>query len=365
MNRKVVISLLFVVIGAALITAYLYSHRQLNSSSLPVATSTANMSNATSTSASSTVATCLSDNEYANYPLNPKYDSAIKAPKTPLVVISIRDNSTQQEKFKFQIDNVSDNGHAIELHRCAVYVIREFNYDPNKSLQAPGYREELWRYGYDGKGDSLILLAEKLKEFISYFSPDFGVDPSESYVFLEQGSLGQSNYALVVKDLKTLRDVFVLSLVDILKKDSSVQPGDFAIGFFTSDGKYNWGELYDGAYDTAYYRIELGTWKVEVFPPPPNLPTGAERDFNPSGWLAYVDMTSFTGSSDMTQLIEDQARKAGELKNLWIYNLITKQDIKIASADPAQRFKPKWLSDTALQYTLSSGATTTYIIPNP
>ncbi|MCK4354910.1 hypothetical protein KAW43_00970 [Candidatus Parcubacteria bacterium] len=246
------------------------------------------------------------------------------------------------------------------MHKCGVYAIRTFNYDYQKKIPLENYRRELWRYNYNGKGKALI--ASYAKWSFENILGDFRVDPTENYVVLERGYLGSPDYALVIKVLETKEDVFVLTLDEILEKHSDIEPGSFGLGIWTPDGKYLWGDIYVGAYETAYYRVEMGTWKTDILSMPSDLPSGAERAWNFKGWLAYVDMTSFTGFGGVVEQMEEEARQRGEMKNLWIYNLFTKEKIKIASSDPSWRFKPKWLSDTELEYELPSGERKIYEI---
>jgi len=305
---------------------------------------------------------CLLDDEFAEYPIDEKYAEEIKYPKLPLV-INIRDEKTQNIKSSFQIDNTSKAAHALETYKCSIYVIRVFNFDDEKGAPLPNYRTELWRFHYDGSGEKLIDLFKK-EGVPDNYGQDFRIDPTETYLVLERSYLGNPNYAFVIKDLNTKEDVFVLTLDEILEQYPDVQPGSFGLGIFTPDNKYYWGDIYIGAYETAYYRIEMGTWKTDILPMPPDLPSGAERAWNFKGWLAYADIISFTGLEGVTEQIEEEAREEGKMKNLWIYNLFTKEKTKLASADPSWRFKPKWLSDTELEYYLPSGERKVYNIEN-
>jgi len=300
---------------------------------------------------------CLSANEFADYPIDEKYAKEIGVPKMPLT-ISVRDKTTKKEKFSFQIENINpEHVHPLEIHKCGVYVIKMINFDPKKTKQEPGFKKELWVYRYDKGYDKILTFAEKdkLGVYHLFYNDNFRIDPTENYLVLEQSYLGQSDYALVIKDLKTKEDVFVLTLDDIKKINPEVQLGNFNLGKFIKDGKYLWGTLFVGASDTAYYRVELGTWKTEIFSPPPDIPSGAERSTSFAGYVVYADITSFTGIKEITKQIEEGARKEGKMKNLWIYNLFTKEKYKIASADPSWRFNLKWISDTELEYYLPSG----------
>jgi len=90
-----------------------------------------------------------------------------------------------------------------------------------------------------------------------------------------------------------------------------------------------WGNLYDGPFETAWYRIEAGTWKIDVFLPPPGIQSGVERTWNFEGWIAYADLTSFTGDSEITQQIEEEASSKGKQKNLWLYNFCGKAHARL------------------------------------
>lgn len=287
---------------------------------------------------------CLSDDEFADYKTEEIKDGPSRA------IVYIKEKNTNKLISEFQIENITRHYHPYEAHKCGIYLVREFNIDYKKGKPLPDFRMEVWRYRYDGSGEKLVE------------ENDFRVDDNEKYLVLERSYLGKSDYALIIKDLETKEDVFVLTLDEILKKYPNLRPGSFGLGVFTADNKYQWGNIYEGAYDIAYYRIELGTWKTDILPSPSDLPSGAERDFNFKGWLAYADITSFTGLEGVTEQIEEEARKAGKMKNLFLYNLFTKEKIKIASADPGWRFALKWLSDTELEYEIPSGEKKIYKI---
>ena len=75
---------------------------------------------------------------------------------------------------------------------------------------------ELWKYNYNGDGKKLILLDEDiigdLKKYKHYFSTDFRVDPTESYIFLIRSYLGQPDYAFVIKDLELTAFTIIMAL---------------------------------------------------------------------------------------------------------------------------------------------------------
>ncbi len=307
---------------------------------------------------------CLADDEFADYPIDEKYAKEIKTPKIPLIIF-IRDSITDKEKFSFQINDIESRGPRPQLRKCGVYLVRRFNYDPQKTKQDPGYKEEIWRYRYDGTGESIFLLAEKDMSgvFKAEFAGIFQVDPNEKYLVLEKKYLGHEDYALILKDIDTLEDLFVLKLRDILAKNSEIVSGSFGLGIWLENGEYLCGNIFSGALDIAYGCIKAGTWETEIFPSPPDILAGVERTITFKSWyLAYVDIPSFTGMDIITEQIIEEAKRDGRQKNLFVYNLINRKKIKIASADPEWRFNIKWISDTELEYEMPDGEKKVYTI---
>lgn len=295
---------------------------------------------------------CLNKNEQANFTIkrlgkypSPEYDKGF-------IEVVIKDINTDKEVTKLKIDNIisPSHYHPIEVHKCGIYVIRVFNYDPEKTKQDSGYKDELWKYDYTGKGEGFILLAEKPKEFISYFSPDFRVDSTESYIVLEKGYLGKNDYALIIKDLKTKDDVFVLLPEDLQKKNSNFI-GVFDMLEWSEDGRYFWGSISEGAYVNGYFRIDTSNWKADIFEAPDGAMGGSKLNIK-TGYLPIQPGAVWTGDLQLTQELKEQYRKEGRKSALYLYNLFTKEKILITSTtdDPLWWFKPNWLSDTKLEY---------------
>lgn len=307
---------------------------------------------------------CLSNDEFADYLIDEKYNPRIRVPKVPLI-ISVKDKKTLQEKFNFQIENIEPRGPRPLIRKCGVYVIRRFNYDPQKTEQAPGYREEIWRYRYNGFGEAIFLLAEKDEKgiFKAEFGGDFQIDPNENYLVLTKWYVGHKDYALLIKNINTLEDLFLLKLKDIVEKNKDILPGSFGFGNWLEDGKYLCGDIFYGALSTAYGCIKMGVWEIQIYSTPPDFLAGVEKSMNYKKWyLAYVDIPTFTGVQEIYEQIIEKAKKEGKQKNLFVYNLQTKEKIKIASADPSWRFNIKWLSETELEYYLPSGERKIYKI---
>jgi len=298
---------------------------------------------------------CLADNEVADYIIDEKYAKEIKIPSVPTQIL-IKDKTSTQTNYSFTIDNFLP---LLRVQKCGIYFVREFN------VGAPNYRSELWRYDYAGKGSKLFVLSsfEDGKPKAITYSSAFVIDAQEKYVGFERSYLGQQDYAFVLKDLKTFKDLFVLTSNDIHLINPKVTLGIIGLGKWSNDSKYLWGTVFDGALDTAYIWIETTTWKTEVYSPPADLPSGAERATSFAGYVAYADFPTFFGIDIIAQQEQEKFKKEGRVKHLYLYNLRTKEKQLLATTtDPVQRFNIKWLSDTELQYTFPSGETKIYTV---
>jgi hypothetical protein len=302
---------------------------------------------------------CLGENEIAIYE-NDKSDFVGK------IITIVKNKQNNKIVSSFSIDDVMlRNYHPAEVHKCGIYVLKSFNDDYKLSKALPGFSKELWFYDYEERGKKIIPLAgeNELGDPEVYYSYDFRVSPNEKYVFLIKSYLGKEDYALVIKDLNTLKDLLVLNLKDILEKHPDVMPGSIGLGIFTPDGRYFWGDIYDGARETAYYRIEMGTWKTEVLPLPKDIPAGVERAWSFSGYVAYADFPTFFGIDIVAQQEQEKFKEEDREKHLYLYNLRTKEKKLLASTpNPEQRFNIKWISDTELQYQLPNGEIKIYEI---
>ncbi len=288
---------------------------------------------------------CLSKNEIASYEIK-REDGTRKG------IINILISSDGIVKKFFLTDTPSYNHyHPVELKKCYVYVIQALNFDYKKDELLPNSTEDLWKYDYKGKSEKLFSFykRDKIGNYTLLYSLDFRVDPTEKYVALYTGS---PTYAFVIKNLKNLKDDFVLPVSDILKKYPSASGGGSDLNLWSKDGKYFWGNLSDGADALAFIRIEAETWKWDVFPAPAGTMGGDV--INPeNGWVTYDDGIPWTGDADWTEEYIKEWKKEGKKIHFYIYNLITKEQILLATIDdPAWGFGKKWLSDTELEYTL-------------
>jgi len=279
------------------------------------------------------------------------------------VVVSVNDKSTGKELSSFRIENVFKTSTSIELHPCSIYVIRFFNYDPRETKQETGFKAELWKYAYNGQGVNSLLLSEKMTDGTvkGDYSYDFRVDTSEKYIVLENGYLSQDNYSLVVKHLETKEDVFILSAKEISKQHPTIA-GNFNMREWSEDGKYFWGNIFDGAYVLAYFRIDTSRWETDIFEAPDGAMGGFPLNIK-TGYVPIQPGQIWTGDYQLTQELKNQYRKEGKKSSLYLYNLFTKEQILLKTTDePLWSFKSKWISDTELEYELPSGEKKIYKI---
>lgn len=311
--------------------------------------------NQRATSSNTAIFPCLNDNRVANY----KFEDE----KAPLVnvIVSIYDKNTDKEILSFKIENVFKTSTSVELHQCGIYVIRFFDYDPKKSKQNLGYKDEFWRYDYSGRGEGLILLSEKPKEFISYYSLDFRVDPLEKYIALEKGYLGKEDYSLVIKNLKTKENAFVLSMKTVVEQYPNIV-GYFGLREWTKDGRYFWGRIFEGANVNGFFRIDNLNWKTDIFEAPQDVLGGDALNIE-NGYITVHPGNVWFGFAELTEEEVARRRAQGIGTELYIHNLFTgKQQFVDKTDEPLWFFQPKWPSNTELQYTLPNGEKKVYKI---
>lgn len=296
---------------------------------------------------------CLSDDEIA------KYEIIKRQNEVSLANIFI-ENKEKKELFKFQIElPIPDHYHPIEFHKCGVYATRSFNYDYLKKQALANYKIELWRYYYNGEGEPLIFLSGPISG--SGIGTDFRVDPAENYVFLERSYLGHPDYALVVKNLETKEDVLSLSLKDITDKHPSLV-GSIGLREWTKNGRYFWNDIFVGAYILGFFRIDTTNWKVEIFEVPDGVLGGSALNIE-KGYITRHPGYEWTGMDILTEQIKKEWQEHGKKSTLYLYNLFTKEQTLLETTDePLWFFKPKWISETELEYELSTGEKKIYKI---
>ncbi|TSD02482.1 MAG: hypothetical protein Athens071424_4 [Parcubacteria group bacterium Athens0714_24] len=296
---------------------------------------------------------CLSDNSVTTYE-NDKDNT----------YIVVSDKKTGQEINRFQIKNIiTDHYHGQELHKCNFYVIRQFNYDSKTRRKTPNYSAELWSYNYTQNGLSILTFSktDNNGNYLLFFNDDFRISPDEKYLALEKGYAGQDDYSIVIKTLSDKKDAFIISAKELSQKYPDIV-GNFGLKEWTKDGRYFWGNIFDGADVLAFFRIEIGTWKWEVFEAP--VGTMGGDVLNPElGYVTYDDGSPWTGFADLDQAYREQWKKEGKIVHFYLYNLFTKEKTLLATYDDPTYFtKPKWLSDTQLQYEMPNGEKRIYEI---
>ncbi len=300
---------------------------------------------------------CLDENKEVSY------KSANKEDILADLIIFVNNKLIDEEVFSFKIGNVYRTSPRAELHKCGVYTIRVFNYDRKKSKQEPGFKVEIWKYQYDGKGYPFFLLSEKKETGLTVgdYSYAFRVSPNEKYLILEKSYLGKDDYSLVIKDLNTKQDIFVLPAKEIVKQYPNLT-GGFDMRDWTKDSRYFWGDIFDGADVLAIFRIDSTAWKREIFEVSPYTMGGTA--LNPEyGYITYDDGPPWTGDMDFDEINKEKWLKEGKKLNFYLYNLFTKENILLITVDdPLWNFKPQWLSDTEIEYELPTGEKKIYEI---
>ncbi len=359
MKKKIILVVVLVISSIAIITFYLYREALIvrtpfsPRSQVGTNTSTQNVQGLKHSA-------CLGDNEVANYRIENNPEGGA------LVFISITDKTTNVEINNLQVPILGTGyAHPIELHKCGIYVLRKFNYDYKKNIYLPGYSLELWRYDYSGEGNKLIILGNKDldgKEN-AFFQLNFNVNNAEDLITLTRGYLGSSDYAIVVKDLKTFNDILVLTQEDLVKNYGVPQ---YEIGagrwiddktflVFVTAGAVSYDEI-------VVHQDENNNWKLTVLPIPEDA--SIVTAWNPDGyWIAYNNGPGWIGAEEVAQDIYKQWRAEGKTQSLFVYNLATKQKITLASKiDPAWSFKTTWISTTTLEYYTPPGEKKIYKI---
>ncbi len=226
---------------------------------------------------------------------------------------------------------------------------RGVNYNPSVSKQGIGWSEAVWLFKFNGEQKILFLLAEKNPEFVSYYGPDFRVSPNEKYIALDRAFPGQPNFALIIKNLETMKDDMVFPMIDLYKSQpellNSIMPLDWS-----SDGRYFWAETHDAAITVSLIRIDTQTGKAQIFPAPPDV-LGGDAFNSDTGMITQHPGNFWSGDADYDAQIRKEREAQGEGTDLYVHNLLTGKRTLIAHSPYAtQYFRPKWLSTSTLEY---------------
>jgi len=307
---------------------------------------------------------CLSNDEIADYSAPGESQEEQNANKgyfaTSPVTIYIKDKATNMEKYNFQIDNNSEGIFTLQLFQCNIYVTRIFNFDFKKWEPLEGYKTELWRFHYDGSGEPLLVLFKK-EDLPDNLSQSFRIDPYEKYIVFERGYLGSPSYALAIKDLQNLNDVFTLPIIEIEKQNPEIV-GSIMLNEWSRDGRYFWANTHYGAMRLGFIRIDIVNWKTDILPAPENVLGGDALNVE-KGYITVHPGNVWFGIAELTEEEKARRRAQGIGTELYIYNLFTGERQFVDKIDePLWYFQPKWISDIELEYVLPSGEKKIYII---
>jgi hypothetical protein len=339
MNKKIIL----IIVAGVSVVAIAETHFSATMKSVPSVSSIAGSS---STPPGESTA-CLASDQIASY--------AATWNKSALDVgtVTITDKTHGDIVSKFQINGVfSQHYHAYEIHRCAIYVLRQFNYDYRHGDPLSNYRQELWKFNYVGVGT-------KLTE-----AYDYRVSPDESVIAFSPFYDNVSNPSVLFEDLKTSAPVFTLHLSDIPKASASIIGNfDFQNGGWSSDSRYFWLDSNQAADVIGFMRIDTRNWAHQIFSAP-SITMGGDA-LNPNtGMVTYrTNAAPWTADAEIDQQYRNAATQSGQITSFNIYDFLTNENYVIAtSSDPVYYYRPRWISDTVLEYTLTSGKTATYTI---
>ncbi|HUV81234.1 MAG TPA: hypothetical protein VMW21_01800, partial [Patescibacteria group bacterium] len=287
---------------------------------------------------------CLADNEWVDY----KIDEKKNAPSS--AIVSIKEKNTNKQIFEFQIENIYPNRYH-EVHKCGIYLVREFNFDYKKGKPLPDFRMEVWWYRYDGSGEKLVE------------ENAFRVDPEENFLAIIQNYAGHSDYALVLKDLISANkeDVFTLPLEYITDRYPSLE-GTISLIGWTKDSRYFWGGTFIAAYTLGFFRIDTTNWRAEIFPVPEGVLGGSALNIE-KGYVTLHPGYIWIGIQEDYEQAKKEWQEQRKISSIYLYNLFTKEQILLATtSEPLWFFNPKWLSDNELEYELPTGEKKIYKI---
>ena len=295
---------------------------------------------------------CLGDDEVASYVKNEKENEVSTA------TISVKDKESGKEKYSFEIElPMSGHYHPIELHKCGVYADRSFGYDYIKREVSGKYSFEFWQYDYNGFGKKVIFLSGPISG--RGYGSDFRVSSSEQYVVFKRGHGGSDDYALIIKDLNTKEDFFILPAQEIFERNPNTI-GTLGLIEWTKDSSYFWGDIFMGAYTSGYFRIDIENKTYELFETPEGQMGGDQLNVE-TGWVTNHSGLFWTGIHEFTEQVKEEMRDDGVGTKLYIYNLFTEEKVLIYETDePGWYTKPWWISDTELRYETFEGETKVY-----
>jgi hypothetical protein len=302
---------------------------------------------------------CLKDYETATY------DIADKQKRPGRVKITITDTRGAEPARSIDIGLLNPSHYyPIELHECHFYLAQVENYDYEKSEPLPGYKAVISGYNYLGSSREVVILADspdgKRETAGRYYGTDFRVSFDERFIVLEQSYSETPDYALVIKNIESGEDVFVLPMSAVMEGNPK-RNGVFNLHGWTKDSSYFWTGTSETAYVKSYIRVDTRDWSYEIFDAPEGALGGSPLNLE-NGWVPINPGGQWTGSYEMDQILTKDLKEQGYTNPLLLYNLFTEEDILLAETPDTPMFwyEPEWLSDTELQYTMPDGTKRSY-----
>ncbi len=295
-------------------------------------------------------------------------ESENKIAQTSTTTVSVLSSESPEPQKVFKIGQVRNVAHPMEIHPCALYVIRQFNFDERLRTHRFGFETSFWKYSYDGHG-------EKLFNFINFddviynragrttFGYNFRVSPDERFVVLERGYMGGEVQEVVVKDLsdKDFKEVFVLPMKDINVREPGIL-GSISFLDWSRDGRYLWVYIFDAAYPVAYIRIDFTNFAWQVFTADQDALGGDALNYD-TGLVTISEGADWIPDEEFQALEREERRNAGIGSALYIQNLFTKEKQLVTEVEEPLWFsKPKWISDTELEYTMPNGEVRRFLL---
>lgn len=300
---------------------------------------------------------CLESDEEVVYSINRKLFIS------PVDVV-IKNKNNDKEIFRFVIDSALPVYDTVQPRKCALYVVRGFNFDYKRYQPLRGFRVELWRYKYNGEGELLLALAGEDNEGkpTVYYSYEYQTDFLEKLIALIEGYLGDvDKYAALMWDVESRKGIFPLKYTDIVSSHPLLE-GNLGLEGWTKDSRYFWGRTFIGANVLGFFRVERDTWKVDILPAPEGTQGGDALNVE-NGYVTYNTGPGWIGIQEVAEEVYDEWRKEGKIVELYVYNLFTKEKTLLAtSSDPSWWGGPRWISDTELEYELPDGEERIYKI---
>lgn len=229
---------------------------------------------------------CLTENEWAVTNFNEHFFKRPDFREYPVkIVIMPKDSTfTAPSVFEFSVEGIDARNEGsprkgIESRKCGLYIQRHFNYDlewlrpsvneppypntPPVIKIIPGFKSEIWKYDYSGNGNPLLIVNEMDEKgvFHSNFTGEFAVDQTETYIALIRSWVGDPEHALVIKNLKTMEDEYIITLKDLMERFPDVG-GAISLGWWGRDEFISFSLI---SPERPFFRFYLNSGKFEIF----------------------------------------------------------------------------------------------------